>query len=130
MPSNNQRVDVVGAFVGLYGLQVSRVAEDRVLVGHAWMAHGGTRTAARLDLKSRRSVSYLPWMDELYSKYFSFFRKWESTTEAGEKLSRQVIEIAGLLEDYNKSLNRVAADDSLVAALDERIVGMQRRLTR
>lgn len=129
---------VIGTFLGLassfMGLCFKEWTEGRSTErkGILWLSNElvGRLEAARLDLKNGRTVNYQPWVDELYAKYFSTLRKWESTSEAGERLSQEVIEIAGMLGDYNKSLNKIAADDSLVAALDERIVGVQRRLSR
>ena len=47
--AEDQRVDVVGALVGLHGLEVHHVAADRVLVGDAVRAEHVARHARDLE---------------------------------------------------------------------------------
>lgn len=125
---------ILGALGSFWGLYFKDVIErwaakrDRFV----WLTNEfvGRLEAARLDVKQRRTVNYQPWMEELYSKHFSALRSWQQTPEAGEALSREVIEVEGLLEKYNQSLSRVSVDDDVVADLDERIVRVERTLSR
>jgi hypothetical protein len=121
----------LGSFWGVYFKEVvERWAEKRNRF--LWLSNEfvGRLEAARLDVKKRRTVNYQPWMEELYSKHFSALRGWQETPEAGETLSREVTQIEGLLGEFNQSLGGVSVDDKLVAELDERIVRVQRALSR
>jgi hypothetical protein len=125
---------ILGALGSFWGVYFKDVVErwaakrNRFL----WLTNEfvGRLEAARLDVKRRRTVNYQPWMEELYSKHFSALRSWEGTPEAGETLSREVIQIEGLLREYNQSLSGVAVDDDVVADLDQRMVRVQRTLSR
>jgi hypothetical protein len=121
---------VASSFLGLY---FKEWLENRMAKRYdaRWLSNElvGRLEVARQDVRSGRSVSYQPWMEELYSKHFSALRKWETTPDAGEGLSQEVIQIEGLLRQYNLSLTRVTMDEALVRDLDERISRAQRRLS-
>jgi hypothetical protein len=125
---------ILGASSSLFGLYFKDFLERRATGRNQalWLSNElvGRLEAARLDLKNRRTVNYQAWMEELYSKNFSALRKWGGTPEVGETLSREVVQIEGLLRDYNQSLSKVSGDDDLVLNLDVRIVRVQRILTR
>lgn len=125
---------ILGAVSSLFGLYFKDVLERRTTRRNQtlWLSNEfvGRLETARFDLKNRRTVNCESWMEELYSKHFSALRRWGDTPEVGEGLSREVVQIEGLLRDYNQSLSRVSGGDDLVLKLDGCIVHVQKILTR
>ena len=129
---------ILGAILGVFGSFFGVYFKDVVERWSAnrnrfmWLSNElvGRLEAAKLDIRNQRNVNYQSWMEELYSKHFSALRTWDATPEVGEGLSRDVIQIEGLLRKYNQSLSSVAADDELIVDLNRRIDQVQKILTR
>jgi hypothetical protein len=128
---------IIGAIVGflssLGGLYAKEFVESRTARRNRtrWLSNElvGRLEAALLDIGKRRPVSYQPWMDELYGKYFSTLRAWGGNSRTGEHVSHELVEIESLLRDYNDRLKGISMDDALVRGLEERIRGVQRTLS-
>jgi hypothetical protein len=124
---------IFGSVSSLFGLYSKQVVEGwtarRNQVG--WLSNElvGRLEAARGDVRRRRTANYQPWMDELYSKYFSALRRWPGEPRVGESLTQEMIEIEGLLRQYNDSLSKVSTDEGFAKDLDHRIVAVQRILS-
>jgi hypothetical protein len=127
---------ILGALLGLIGSFAGIYFKDFMDRWSArrnrfqWLTNElvGRLEAARLDVRNGRSVNYQAWMEELYSKHYSALRQILATPDDGESLGRQIIEIEGLLREYNQSLSRVSADENLMQDIDRRIDQVQRAL--
>jgi hypothetical protein len=90
----------------------------------------GRLETARQDVRNGRSVNYQVWMEELYSKHYSALRQISTVPADGEMVGRQIVEIEGLLRQYNESLTRVSRDERITQDIERRIEGIQQVLSR
>ena len=121
---------VVGAVLGVVSSFLGLLLKDR-MDGWArkrdeirWLCNElvGRLEAARLDVRSQRSVEYSSWMEELYSRHFSALRRWDTRTGAGGGLRQELIQIEGLLREYNnRRQDEVTVSKDIVRDLERRI---------